>query len=131
MCAIGLFQIRLSIFFYFLRSSGTNRRRTLFLLHKKRTLGIATESYGDLRRYTEDFPISPQLHFIHRRKALDISVSNNIFFLVFSLTRDILFSENKRKESFLCHLQRLFISQTESCWIKITSLFHSDRNGSV
>ena len=30
MCAIGLFQIRLSIFFYFLLSSGTNRRRTVF-----------------------------------------------------------------------------------------------------
>ena len=28
MCAIGLFQLRLSIFFYFLLSSGTNRRRT-------------------------------------------------------------------------------------------------------
>ena len=30
MCAIGLFQIRLAIFFNFLRSSGTNRRRTPF-----------------------------------------------------------------------------------------------------
>ena len=29
MYSIGLFQIRLSIFFYFLLSSGTNRRRTL------------------------------------------------------------------------------------------------------
>ena len=28
MCTIGLFQIRLSLFFYFLLSSGTNRRRT-------------------------------------------------------------------------------------------------------
>ena len=31
MYSIGLFQIRLSIFFYFLLSSGTNRRRTYFL----------------------------------------------------------------------------------------------------
>ena len=30
MYSIGLFQIRLSIFFYFLFSSGTNRRRTFF-----------------------------------------------------------------------------------------------------
>ena len=35
MCAIGLFQIRLSIFFYFLLSSGTNRRRTFFFIPSK------------------------------------------------------------------------------------------------